>query len=57
MDKLYTGLWFEIFPSVLRFEGFTAVTMKNAASWEIETKFVPQVDTLLRYRDRPVKTM
>jgi hypothetical protein len=42
----------------VRFEVFTAVTMKNAVSWDIETQFVPHRRQLRRrYRDQTVNAM
>jgi hypothetical protein len=39
----------------LRFEVFTAVTVKNVVFWDIKSQFVFQGDTLrLRYRVQPV---
>jgi hypothetical protein len=49
---------FEVPVGHARFEVFTAVTMKNAVYWDINTQFVPSGDTLgLRYRAQPDNAM
>jgi hypothetical protein len=41
----------------VRFEVFTAVTMKNVAFWDIKTQFVLHRRHILRYRALPVNAM
>jgi hypothetical protein len=43
--------------SYMRFEVFTAVTMKNAVFWDIKPSSYFTGDTLLRYRAQPVNAM
>jgi hypothetical protein len=42
----------------VRFEGFTAATMKSVLNWDIKSEFVPHRNTLrLRYRAQPVNAI
>jgi hypothetical protein len=46
------------YKSLVRFEVFTAVTMKNAVFWDIKPSSYFTGDTLrLRYRVKPVNAM
>jgi hypothetical protein len=40
----------------MRFEVFTAVTMKNAVVWDIKTQFIPH-RRHIRYRAYPVNAL